>query len=75
MFCDTHNISHNIYPNIPHTQFEYEEYMEILCGILLVPSNIVMDLNNVMFGIRPNLNALVSLGGHTLATSNKYVNV
>ena len=25
------------------------EYMEILCGIMSVPHNVVMDVNNVMY--------------------------
>ena len=41
MFCGTGNIPRLI----PHIQTKYGE---ILCGILLVPQNIVMDMNNVM---------------------------
>ena len=40
MFCGTDSTSWNI----SHIQIECGEYM----GILLVPQNIVMDLNNVM---------------------------
>ena len=32
----------------PHVQFECGEYPGISCGILSIPHNIVMDLNNVM---------------------------
>ena len=37
-----------IFPVFPHIQTECGEYLGILCEILLVPQNIVMDLNNVM---------------------------
>ena len=30
---------------------EYEKYMGMFCGILLVSQNIVIDLNNVMIAI------------------------
>ena len=38
-------IFHVVLLNIPHIQSECGEYLEILCGIFLVPQNIVMDLN------------------------------
>ena len=47
MFGGTDNISHNILGGF-HIQYEYAKYIEIFCGILSVPQNIVMDLNNVM---------------------------
>ena len=47
MFGGTDNIAHNILGGF-HNQYEYAKYIEIFCGILSVPQNIVMDLNNVM---------------------------
>ena len=44
MFCETDSIPHNI----PHIQTKCEEYPRILSGIVSVPHNIIMDLNNVM---------------------------
>ena len=43
MFCGTHSFPQSI----PHIQIECEEYPGVFSGILLVPQNIVMDLNNV----------------------------
>ena len=37
-----------IFSNIPHILFECGKYQWILCGILSVLDNIVMDLNNVL---------------------------
>ena len=39
---------HKIYLNISHIQTKCGKYHGIFCGLLLVPHNIVMDLNNVM---------------------------
>ena len=47
MFCGTDSIPQNI----SRIQTKCEKHPGILCGILLVPRNVVMDLNNVM--IRP----------------------
>ena len=47
MFYGTDNIS-LVFLDIPHIQSKCGEYPKILCGILLVPQNIVMDLNKVM---------------------------
>jgi hypothetical protein len=41
-------IVHGIFLNTPHIQYECWEYPEILCGILSIPQNIIMDLNNIM---------------------------
>ena len=37
-----------VFSNIPNIQTKCGEYLRILHGILSVPQNIVMDLNNVM---------------------------
>ena len=39
---------HNITPHII-PQFECGEYLGILCRVMPIPPNIVMDLNNVMY--------------------------
>ena len=44
VLCGTGNTTQNI----PHIQEECEKYLGILCGILSVPHNIVIVLNNVM---------------------------
>ena len=44
MFCGTKCISRNIF----RIKTEREKYHKVLCEILSVPYNIVMDLNNVM---------------------------
>ena len=44
MSCGTDNIPQNIIEYSPHFKFN----MGIFCGILLVPHNNVMELNNVM---------------------------
>ena len=46
-------IFHVIFLDIPRIQFECGEYPGILCGIVLVPQNIIMDLNNVMHAYKP----------------------
>ena len=40
---------HKIFMDSFHTQFECGKYLRILCGILSILRNIVMDMNNVMF--------------------------
>ena len=45
----TLTIFHKIFPNTFHIQSEFGKYQELLCGILSVTHNIVMDLNNVMY--------------------------
>ena len=40
------------YSDIPHIQTECEEYPGVLRGLLPVPHNIVIDLNNVMLASR-----------------------
>ena len=47
MFCGTAKF-HIVFPCITHIQSECGEYSGRLCEILLVPENIVMNLNNVM---------------------------
>ena len=47
MLCGTDNIPHNI-PIYAHVWTQCGKYMEILCGILSVPHNTIIDLNNVM---------------------------
>ena len=44
-------IVHTIFPDIPHIQSSIEcgEYPKILCEILSIPHNNVMDLNNIMY--------------------------
>lgn len=42
-------IFHRIILDIPHIQTEREEYLEIFCGVLLVPHKTLMNMNNVMF--------------------------
>ena len=37
-----------VFPDIPHIQIKCGEYVGILRGILSIPHNNVMDLNNVM---------------------------
>ena len=39
---------HRIFLDIPHIQTECENHHEIFCGIMSVPQNIVMDMNNVV---------------------------
>ena len=39
---------HKFFLDIFHIQSKCEKYLEIYCGILSVPQNIVVDLNNVM---------------------------
>jgi hypothetical protein len=34
--------------NIPHIHTECEKYLGIFGGVLLVPQNIIMNMNNVM---------------------------
>ena len=41
-------IFHVVFLDILHIQIECEEYLGILCGILSVPHNNVMDFNDVM---------------------------
>ena len=41
-------IFHIIFLDILHIQSEYEEYLEIFHGILSIPHNIVVNLNNIM---------------------------
>ena len=41
-------IFHVVFLDIFHIQIECEEYLGILCGILSVPHNNVMDFNDVM---------------------------
>ena len=47
---------HVVFPDIPHIQTGCGKYSGILCGILSVPQNIVMDLNNMMDGKRSPIN-------------------
>ena len=47
MFCGTNNIL----KCIPHIQSECGEYPGIFCGILSVPHNIAVDMNNIMLPI------------------------
>ena len=47
VFRGTSNI-YGIFPHIFHIQTECGKCHEIFCGILSVPKNIVMNLNNVM---------------------------
>ena len=47
MLCGTDNIA-QVFPDTPQIQSECGEYLRILHGIISVPHNIVMDLNNVM---------------------------
>ena len=41
-------VFHIVFLDIPHIQCECGEYPGILRGILSVPQNIVMNMNNVM---------------------------
>lgn len=41
-----------MFSDIPYIQSECGEYPSILCGILPVPHNIVMDLDNVMYAYK-----------------------
>jgi hypothetical protein len=40
-------VFHVVFSDIPHIQSECWEYLGILSGILSVPQNIVMGMNNV----------------------------
>ena len=42
----------SIFFDIPHIQTECGEYQKKNCGILSVPYNVVMNMNNVMKGTR-----------------------
>ena len=41
-------VFHIIFPHISHIHSECGEYAEILCGILSLPHNIVMNMNNAI---------------------------
>jgi hypothetical protein len=41
-------IFHIIFLDISHIQYECGKYQGILSGILSVPQNVVVDMNNVM---------------------------
>jgi hypothetical protein len=43
-------ISHEIFFDIPHIQTEYGESQRIFRGILSVPHNVVMIMNNAIKG-------------------------
>ena len=42
-------VYHVVFPDIPHIQFKRGDYSRILCEILSVPQNIVMEMNNVVY--------------------------
>ena len=42
------NVFHRISVDNSHIQTECGIYMGLFCGILTVPHNIIMDLNNVL---------------------------
>ena len=44
MFCGVDSFPQNI----PHIQTKCGKHSVLLCGILSIPQNIVMDLNNVI---------------------------
>ena len=41
-------VFHGIFPDISHIQFECGKYLGVFCGIVSIPHNIVMNLDNVM---------------------------
>lgn len=50
---------------------EYEEYLKMFCGILSVPSNISMDMNNIMDAFEPFLQFLETPNGYLVHCQSK----
>ena len=51
-----HTIFYKKFSDVFHIQLKCEKYPNIFCGVLSIPHNTVMDVNNIMYYFSDLLN-------------------